>query len=157
METSREGKTWATVVSAPRYWGPLFFSERHAFLKDQRGRVQATFRPVQARCIRIVQTGSSPHHEWAAQEVFLYRPAPPSRDVTGPEVVAALRREHVTFVHTNPWLSAVVRTESGWGIGATEWNVLVNSYGRPGAPGGFTVFPAGVRSEERRVGKESRL
>ncbi len=139
VEVSRDGTSWATVVSVPRYWGPLFFSERHPFLKVQRGRLQAIFRPVQARFIRIIQTGSS-DHEWAAREVFVYRPTPPSREVTGPEIVAALRREHVTFVHTNPWLSAVVRTESGWRIGTTEWNDLVNSYGRPGAPGGFTVF-----------------
>jgi hypothetical protein len=143
VETSRDGTTWSTVASAPRYWGPLFFSERHAFLKVQRGRLQAIFPPVPARFIRILQTGQSPH-EWAARELFVYRPAPPSPEVAGSEILAALRREGVTVVHTNPWLSAVVRTESGWRIATTEWNELVNSYGRLGAPSGFTVFRAGA-------------
>jgi hypothetical protein len=142
VEASRDGASWVTVVSVPRYWHPVFFSERHPFFKLQRARVQAIFRPVHARFIRITQTGSSPRHEWAAREIFVYRPTPPPREVAGPEIVAALRREHVTFVHSNPWLSAVVRTESGWRIGSTEWNAVVNSYGRPGPPGGYTVFRA---------------
>jgi hypothetical protein len=144
VETSRDGQAWTTVASAPRYWGPLFFSERHAFFKVQRGRVQAIFRPVPARLVRVVLTGDSPHHEWAAREVFVYRPGPPGREVAGPEILAAIRREQVSFVHANPWLSAVVRTESRWTIGATEWNDFVNSYGRAGPPGGFAVFRAGA-------------
>jgi hypothetical protein len=143
VEASRDGTTWSTVASAPRYWGPLFFSERHAFLKVQRGRLQTIFPAVPARFIRILQTGQGPH-EWAARELFVYRPAPPSPEVKGSEILAALRREGVTVVHANPWLSAVVRIESGWRIATTEWNELVNSYGRLGAPSGFIVFRAGA-------------
>ena len=33
LETSEDGEHWQTAVAVPNYWGPLFWSERHAFLK----------------------------------------------------------------------------------------------------------------------------
>ena len=63
IEISPDGSRWETVVTVSEYWGPLFFSEHHPFLKVRRGRVQAVFPPVRARRVRIVQTASvrSPH------------------------------------------------------------------------------------------------
>jgi hypothetical protein len=118
-------------VSVPRYWGPLFWSERHAFLKVRRGRVQAIFEPAPARFLRVVMTGESSHRAWAARELFVYRPAPADgRRLREGEARAALRREGVRFVYANHWLSARVRVESGESIGALESNLAVNSYGR---------------------------
>jgi hypothetical protein len=48
VEVSPDGSRWDTVVTVPEYWGPMFFSEHHPFLKVRRGRVQAVFR----RCAR---------------------------------------------------------------------------------------------------------
>ncbi len=131
VERSRDGERWETAVSVPHYWGPLFWSERHAFLKIRRGRVQAIFEPAAARYLRVVMTGESSHRAWAAREVFVYGPAPavapPLREG---EAGAALRREGIRFVYTSPWLSALVRVESRESIGALESNRPVNSYGR---------------------------
>src|SRR5262249_55095085 len=71
VEVAREGKPWQEVQRVPHYWGPMFWSEQHAFLKARRGRVQAMFRPVRARHIRVVQTGASPDHAWSAREIFV--------------------------------------------------------------------------------------
>ena len=57
VEVARDGVQWQTVADIPEYWGPLQFSEHHAFLKVRRGRVQAMFPPVRARFVRLVQTG----------------------------------------------------------------------------------------------------
>ena len=45
VDVSTDGQRWDTVRAVPEYWGPLFFSEHHAFLKVRRGRVQAIFPP----------------------------------------------------------------------------------------------------------------
>jgi F5/8 type C domain len=130
VEWSRDGVCWETAVSVPHYWGPIFWSERHAFLKVRRGRVQAIFEPVRARFLRVTLDQSGPQ-AWAARELFVYRPGPPSTAVLeAGELTAALRREGVRFVYANPWLSARVRVESRESIGALESNSAVNSYGR---------------------------
>jgi hypothetical protein len=131
VERSRDGVRWEEAVSVPHYWGPLFWSERHAFLKVRRGRVQAIFEPASARYLRIVMTGASSYRAWAARELFVYGPAPvaaaPLREGA---LAAALRREGVRFVYASHWLSARVRVESRESIGALESNLTVNSYGR---------------------------
>jgi hypothetical protein len=130
VEWSRDGAQWTTAVSVPQYWGPLFWSERHAFLKIRRGRVQAIFDPVEARYLRVVQDGSGPQ-AWAARELFVYAPAPAGEATLAPGALAeALRDEGVHFVYASPWLSARVRVESRESIGALESNSAVNSYGR---------------------------
>jgi F5/8 type C domain len=117
------------VRDVPAYWGPLFFSEHHAFLRVRRGRVQAVFPPVRSRFVRIVQTGTSPH-EWAGRELFVYGPGLP-RPSLPPEgaLAAALRREGVRFVYASPWLSARIRAESRGAIGALESNLYVDPNG----------------------------
>ena len=102
----------------PEYWGPLFFSEHHPFLRVRRGRVQAIFPPVRARHLRIVQTASVPHHSWSARELFVYGPGGPRPPVPrAGELTAALRREGVSFVYASHWLSARVKVESRGAIG----------------------------------------
>jgi hypothetical protein len=131
VEHSRDGERWDEAVSVARYWGPFFRSERHAFLKIRRGRVQAIFEPARARHLRVVTTGASSYRPWAAREVFVYGPAPAAAMPPGEgEVAGVLHREGVRFVYANPWLSARVRVESGEGIGTLESNATVNSYGR---------------------------
>jgi hypothetical protein len=130
VEWSGDGVHWATAVSIPSYWGPLFWSERHAFLKIRRGRVQAIFDPVHARFLRVVLDRSGPQ-AWAARELFVYAPGPPPAGATeGGELAAALHDEGVSFVYADPWLSARVRVESRESIGTLESNSAVNSYGR---------------------------
>jgi len=130
VEWSRDGVQWATAVSVSQYWGPLFWSERHAFLKVRRGRVQAIFDPVRARYLRVVMARSGPQ-AWAARELFVYEPGPAREAVReSGELAAALRAEGVSFVYANPWLSARVRVESRESIGTLESNSAVNSYGR---------------------------
>jgi F5/8 type C domain len=130
VEWSRDGVRWATAVSVSQYWGPLFWSERHAFLKVRRGRVQAIFDPVRARYLRVVMARSGPQ-AWAARELFVYEPGPAREAVReSGELAAALRAEGVSFVYANPWLSARVRVESRESIGTLESNSAVNSYGR---------------------------
>ncbi len=131
VEWSRDGGHWEEAVSVPSYWGPLFWSERHAFLKVRRGRVQAVFAPVRARFLRVALTGESSPHAWAAGEVFVYRPAMPSASVLREgELATSLRREGVHFVYANHWLSARVRVDTGYTVGAPESNRALNSYGR---------------------------
>lgn len=131
VERSRDGVHWDMAAEVPRYWGPLFWSERHAFLKVRRGRVQAIFEPALARYLRIVMTGESSYRAWAARELFVYAPAPASATpVRAGEVAEALAREGVAFVYANPWLSARARVESRETIGTLESNSALNSYGR---------------------------
>jgi hypothetical protein len=130
VEWSRDAVRWTTALSVPNYWGPLFWSERHAFLKVRRGRVQAVFDPVHARFLRVVLDRGGPQ-AWAARELFVYGPAPAGAETADAgELTAALRDEGVRFVYANPWLSARVRVESRDGIGTLESNSAVNSYGR---------------------------
>ncbi len=131
VEVSRDGVEWQVVQSVPDYWGPLFFSEHHAFLRVRRGRVQAIFPPVGARYVRIVQTGKTRYEAWSARELFIFRPGPPGPPPARPgELTAALRQEGVSFVYANAWLSARVRVESRGTIGVLESNLNLNSYGR---------------------------
>jgi F5/8 type C domain-containing protein len=128
--TSEDGARWSTAVAVPEYWGPFFWSERHAFLKVRRGRVQLTFAPVRTRFLRLTQTGIG-HQAWAARELFVYRPAPPAPAGLEPGALgAALRQEGVRFVYANHWLSSRARVESDESIGALESNAALNSYGR---------------------------
>ena len=131
VEVSEDGQRWQTVVTVPEYWGPLFFSEHHPFLKVRRGRVQAIFPPVRARHLRLVQTASVRHHTWSARELFAYGPGGPRPPVPrAGELAAALRREGIHFVYANHWLSAWVRVDSRDAIGAQESNMNVNDYAR---------------------------
>ena len=140
VEWSSDGQAWQEAVSVPRYWGPLFFSEQHPFLRVRRGRVQAVFDPVRARFLRVVQTGEAARHAWSARELFVYRPTPPEpsgapgRTVPEPaELTRALREEGVRFVYANHWLSARVLAAGDGAIGAVgalDSNINVNSYGR---------------------------
>src|SRR4029079_525816 len=142
VETSEDGARWQTAVAVPEYWGPFFWSERHAFLKVRRGRVQLMFSavrrgrvqlmfpPVRARFLRLTQTGTG-HQAWAARELFVYRPAPPAPAGLEPGALgASLRLEGVRSLYANHWLSARARVESDESIGALESNSAVNSYGR---------------------------
>jgi hypothetical protein len=131
VEVSHDGQRWETVVTVPEYWGPLFFSEHHPFLKVRRGRVQAIFPPVHARHLRLVQTASVRQHTWSARELFAYGPGGPRPPVPqAGELTAALRREGIGFVYANHWLSAWVRVESRGAIGAQESNINVNDSSR---------------------------
>lgn len=131
VEVSDDGQRWETVSAVPEYWGPLFFSEHHPFLKVRRGRVQAIFPPVRARHLRVVQTASVPHHTWSARELFAYGPGGPRPPVPRPgEITAALRREGIRFAYANAWLSAWVRVDSRGAISAQESNINLNDASR---------------------------
>jgi hypothetical protein len=131
VAVSQDGARWKTVSTVSPYWGPLFFSEHHAFLKVRGGRVQAIFDPVRARYLRIEQTGSDPYHAWSARELFVYGPGAPRPSVPrAGEVAAALRREGLRFVYANPWLSAWVKVDSAGTIGAPEANETLADYGQ---------------------------
>ena len=130
VEVSTDAHHWDTVTAVPDYWGPLFFSEHHAFLRARRGRVQAIFPPVLAQHVRLIQTGTEPR-SWAGRELFVYGPGGPRPPVPQPgEITEALRRERIDFVYANPWLSAWVRVDSRETIGATDSNINVNDYNR---------------------------
>ena len=133
VEVARDGVQWQTVADIPEYWGPLQFSEHHAFLKVRRGRVQAMFPPVRARFVRLVQTGATTAHAWSARELFVYGPAEaaPVAPSPAPGVLAeTLRRHRVGFVYANTWLSARVLAESRGAIDAQDGNIHTNAYGR---------------------------
>ena len=131
VEVSETGERWETVVSVPEYWGPLFFSEHHPFLKVRRGRVQAVFPPVRTRHVRIVETASVANRSWSGRELFAYAPGGPRPPVPrAGELAAALRREGVHFVYASHWLSAWVRIDSRGAIGAQESNINVNDSSR---------------------------
>jgi hypothetical protein len=130
VEVSLDGQHWDIVSAVPDYWGPLFFSEHHAFLKVRRGRVQAIFPPVRVRYLRLVQTAAG-SRGWTARELFAYGPGGSRPPVPQPgELTAALRREGIRFVHANHWLSAWVRVDSRDAIGALDSNINVNDYSR---------------------------
>jgi F5/8 type C domain-containing protein len=131
VEVSPDGSRWDTVVTVSEYWGPLFFSEHHPFLRVRRGRVQAVFPPVRARRVRIVQTASVRYHIWSARELFVYGPGGPRPPVLpAGELTAALRREGISFVYASHWLSARVKVESRGTIGAQESNINVSDASR---------------------------
>ncbi len=131
VEVSMDGQRWDTVVTVSGYWGPLFFSEHHPFLKVRRGRVQAIFAPVRARHVRIVQTAAVRYHIWSARELSVYGPGGPRPPVPAPgEITAALRREGIDFVYASHWLSAWVRVESRGAIAAQEANINVSDSSR---------------------------
>ncbi|HEY7142599.1 MAG TPA: discoidin domain-containing protein [Methylomirabilota bacterium] len=131
VEVSLDARHWDTASAVPDYWGPLFFSEHHAFLKVRRGRVQAIFPPVRTRHVRIVDTASVAQHSWSGREVFAYGPGGPRPPVPRPgEITSALRREGIDFVYANHWLSAWVRVDSQGAIAAQESNINLNDSSR---------------------------
>lgn len=131
VEVFQAAEGWREVVAVREYWGPLFFSEHHAFLKARRGRVQAIFPPRRARRVRVVQTGEVAYQGWAARELFVYGPGPGRPSVLREgELTAALRQAGVSFVYANHWLSARVQAESRGRIGALPSNINLNAYGR---------------------------
>jgi F5/8 type C domain/Dolichyl-phosphate-mannose-protein mannosyltransferase len=131
IEVSADGRTWTTTVTATQYWGPLFFSEHHPFLKVRRGRVQAIFPPVHTRHVRIVDTASVAQHSWSGRELFVYGPGGPRPPVPRPgEITDALRREGIDFVYANHWLSAWVRVDSHGTIAAQDSNINLNDSSR---------------------------
>jgi hypothetical protein len=131
VEVSEDGQRWTTVVTATQYWGPLFFSEHHPFLKVRRGRVQAIFPPVHTRHVRIVDTASVAYHSWSGRELFVYGPGGPRPSVPRPrEITDALRREGIDFVYANHWLSAWVRVDSRGTIAAQESNINLSDLSR---------------------------
>ena len=131
VEVSEDGRAWTTVAAATQYWGPLFFSEHHPFLKVRRGRIQAIFPPVRARHVRIVLTASVAQHSWSGRELFVYGPGGPRPPVPQPgEITAALRREGIDFVYANHWLSAWVRVDSRGTIAAQDSNINLNDSSR---------------------------
>ena len=135
VETSRDGARWREVAAVPAYWGPLFFSEHHPFLRVRRGRVQAIFAPVRARYLRIVQTGSDDDNAWMARELFVYRPGRPRPPAPPAGALgAALAREGVWFAYANHWLSARVLAESRGQIGALRSNLFLNPQGGHTSP-----------------------
>jgi F5/8 type C domain len=88
VEVSEDGQQWNTVATAPQYWGPLFFSEHHPFLKVRRGRVQAIFPPVRAHHVRLVNTATLTYRSWTGRgpyTLLVLTPTPPPRriDKTG--------------------------------------------------------------------------
>lgn len=131
IEVSRDGTTWFQTVAVRQYSGPLFWSEHHAMLKARRGRVQARFAPLGARFVRVVQTGSSPAHPWAAQELFLYGPGPAAAPMMPRwgDIASALARAGVEFVYASHWISARVQAESRGTIRAVEGNWYTDDYG----------------------------
>jgi hypothetical protein len=143
VELSRDGTTWHEAVSVPDYWGPLFFSEQHAFLKVRRGRVQAIFPPDRARFVRMVQTGTDDRNPWAARELYVYRPSRPRPEPPADGALAdALAREGVWFAYANHWLTARVLAESRGQIGGLETNLFRNAYGGYTEPPPARVGPS---------------
>src|SRR5262249_11568101 len=130
IEVSLDARHWDTVSEVSDYWGPLFFSEQHAFLKVRRGRVQAIFPSVRAQHVRLTQTKAG-SRSGAGRQLFLYPPEclRPSLPEPG-EITAALRREGVTFVYASHWLPAWVRVDSRGTIGALDASINVNDYSR---------------------------
>ena len=131
VEVSADGQRWQPVTAVPQYWGPMFFSEHHAFLKVRRGRVQAIFPPVTARHLRLVQTAAVRAHTWSARELFAYGPGGPRPALPRPgDLTAALRREGIRFVYANHWLSAWIQVDSHGAIGAQDSNMNTSDLGR---------------------------
>src|SRR5581483_4066978 len=133
VEVSADGERWTRVASVPRYWGPLFRAGPHAVLTVRRGRVPVRFPPVRARWLRLIQTGTVPHRDWAARELFLYAPAPEAPAGAG-GLAAALRAAGVARVHADPWIGARAGVETAGAVASDAWNLFVNDYGRPLPP-----------------------
>jgi F5/8 type C domain len=145
VEASPDGRGWQPVVEVPRYWGPLFFSEQHAFLKVRRGRVQTIFPPIRTRWLRVVRTGDLPFHDWSARELFVYAPAAPRPPAPPADPVAATLRERLDFVYTDHWLAAQIEMASRGAVGTPPSNLYTNSSGRalpdPGTPAAMRLAP----------------
>ena len=128
IDVSRDGERWEPVLTVPRYWGPLFFSEHHAMLKVRHGRVQAVFPPTTTRWLRIVQTGTVSYRSWKARELFVYAPGPPPSDDV-PPIEPLFQDRRPEFVYTGPWLAARLHTELGDRVRVPESNYFTNNNG----------------------------
>ena len=67
-----DGK-FKTIREAQNYWGPLYLSGPHPFLKARFPRIESYFPPQDVRYIRLTHLGDS-HNVWTMQEILLFGP-----------------------------------------------------------------------------------
>jgi hypothetical protein len=129
VEVSRDQRSWTTAVSVASVLPGLHWTGSQPRL-DRSGRVQAAFPPVEARWVRLVQTGREDYFWWSIGELFLYEDAPgstvesPGRDAleNGQRLE---RRAGWEFVGASPVAATQWRHQRD-----VDWDGIVAAYRR---------------------------
>jgi len=129
VEVSRDGRSWTTVVSVANVLPGLYWTGSQPRL-DRSGRVQAAFPPVEARWVRLVQTGREDYFWWSIGEVFLYEDAPGSTTESSgrgalEEGERLERRARWEFVGASPVAARLWRHQRD-----VDWDGIVAAYRR---------------------------
>jgi len=117
LEVSGDGKTWKVVTRVEAYNGPLFWSGPKPMIKIRRGRVEAVFAPTKARWIKLSLIRDKKEGFWSINELLAYGPSA-AEDPGGPlpaavpELVSFLKKQKITLLYADHWLSAAVKTAS---------------------------------------------
>ncbi len=131
VETSRDGREWATVANIPVYQGPLYWGWAHPIGRVRRGRVEIRFPPHPARYLRLTQTGQDAVYWWTIRELYVYAAVEGSPQEVSPvtPLVNDLRQRRVRFVYADHGLSTQIALESRGEIGILPQNLFTDPYG----------------------------
>ncbi len=111
VEAAASPGRWRTLASTTRYWGPMYASGPHPFLKARYPRIECYFPPTPARWVRVTHLGRA-GRPWRFCEFILYKalPAPhPGRWAsTAAAIVEGLKRAKIRRVYADAWAAAVI-------------------------------------------------
>jgi hypothetical protein len=132
---SLDGKNWASVVRVPEYRGPIFWSGPNPLVKIRHGRIEAVFQSQTCRFLKI-QLLSKGNEPWSINELFVYAPAGQKKEYKTPfdeketqRILSFLEGQGVRYVYADHWLSALLRVNSHWTMGAWISNAFLGDNG----------------------------
>ena len=133
LQTAGQDHKFTTLVEAPGYWGPMYMSGPHAFLKVRHARLEAYFAPRRARYLRLVHLGKA-DSPWSVREALLWGPGPesqpPSWDQSGQALLKLLGQDPPSLVYADAWPAALIMNGLKGKVAATPSNMTWDNYGR---------------------------
>ncbi len=113
LEVSPDGKKWARIIDLPSC-EVLYWSGPRVFWRGDESRLEVGFEPVEARFIKITQTGEHPVYPWEINEIYVYEYLGNKKntdyDVSG--LIKFLKQKGVEFVYADRWLSAKIMEDT---------------------------------------------
>ncbi len=126
VELAGEDQVFRPAGGGPDYWGPLYLSGPHPFLKARHARVECYFPAQAARYLRVRHLGSG-RHPLSVREVLAFGPGPePAAGwaESGGRLLALLAADPPAKLFADAWPAALVRSR----LGDHPWTLPGNRY-----------------------------
>lgn len=121
------------------YWGPLYFSGPHPFLKIRYGRVECYFDPRPVRYLKITHLGNSPR-PFSVREILLMGPDfaknPASWQQSARLALKKIKSLGLEKIYADAWLSAWLRVQPDKKLRTLPANSSTDDYGADQPPAG---------------------